>query len=423
MFLDYFLAYNRYANILGIFVVLGIAWLFSKHRSRINYRLVVSGLALHAVLAAFMLKTTVGQIGIDYISAGIASLYRYADQGTAFVFGSLNEVRDPWGFIFAIKVLPIIVFFGALMSVLFYLGIIQRAVGLASKIIQPILGTSGAESLCAVANSFLGQTEAPLLIRHYLGKMTRSELFVVMVSGMGTISGSILAVYAAMGVPAQYLLAASIMAIPSAIVIAKIMIPETEKEVTAHKMVDVKVESSARNALDALAQGTSDGLQLALNVGAMLISFIGIIALVNGLLGLGCTAIDSLLSWCGFSVHVPCLSLQDIFGILFAPFGWLLGLQGDEIFKAGSLIGTKLAINEMVAYSIMLGSQLSVRAIALLSFALCGFANFLSIGIQLGGIGALVPEKRTLLSELGMRAVVGGMLVSILSAFMAGLFL
>lgn len=407
----YALEYNRYLNGIGILVVLALAWLFSHNRARINYRTVGASFGLLVVTAAFVLKVPLGQDIIKHIADGAWQLYTVAEQGTHFVFGSLALPDGPAGFVFAFRVLPIIIFFGALMSLLFHMEIIQRVVGAISYVLQPLLHTSGAETLCAIANSFLGQTESPLLVRHYLKDMTRSEIMLVMISGMGTISGSILVVYASIGVPIKFLLSASFMAVPATILIAKILYPETEHPKTMHGAA-VEVEVATNNALEAVAQGTSDGLQLALNVGAMLVAFMALIGLINALLGYACMLVD-----------MPPITLQFIFGYLFSPFGWLLGLQGDEIRLAGELIGIKMTINEMFAFMDMVKMHLSERAIALLTFALCGFANFSCIGIQIGGIGALATNKRSVLSELGFKAVFGATLANLLSALVAGLFL
>lgn len=408
LMLDYFLQHNRYMNLLGILVILGIAFVFSKHKSRINYRLVATGLFLQLLIGACVLRTSVGRMVVDKISSYITRLYQFADQGSGFVFGNLINADSPWGFIFAVKVLPIIIFFGALMAVLFHFNIIQRVVGVVNLVIRPLLGTSGAETLCAISNSFLGQTEAPLLIRHYLADMTRSEMLVVMVSGMATISGAILVVYAAMGVPAPHLLASSVMSIPAAIIISKILLPETEKAKTSGgEGLEVTPTVHTENVFDALATGTSDGLSLALNVGAMLISFLALLALINALLG----------------AIYPALSLQFIFAYLFSPFGYLLGFTGTDALAAGQLIGTKVAVNELIAFGDMVRMNLSERANDILTYALCGFSNFSCIGIQIGGIGALVPSKRQWLTQLGLYAVLGGTLSNLLCAMMAGLLL
>lgn len=408
LMLDYFLQHNRYMNLLGILVILGIAFIFSRHKSRINYRLVATGLFLQFLIGACVLRTSLGRMVVNKISEYITRLYQFADQGSGFVFGNLINADSPWGFIFAVKVLPIIIFFGALMAVLFHFNVIQRVVGVVNLVIRPLLGTSGAETLCAISNSFLGQTEAPLLIRHYLADMTRSEMLVVMVSGMATISGAILVVYAAMGVPAPHLLASSVMSIPAAIIIAKILLPETEKAKTSDgESLEVTPSVHTENVFDALATGTSDGLSLALNVGAMLISFLALLALINALLG----------------AIYPALSLQFIFAYLFSPFGYLLGFTGADALAAGQLIGTKVAVNELIAFGDMVRMNLSERANDILTYALCGFSNFSCIGIQIGGIGALVPSKRQWLTQLGLYAVLGGTLSNLLCAMMAGLLL
>lgn len=415
--LSYFLEYNRYLSLLGIVVILGLAVLMSNNKKRIPWRLVLTGLCLHSALGFLVLKTTIGYEVIAYIAGLFTKLYQAADKGINFVFGNLANPQEAWGFVFAIKVLPVIIFFGALMSLLFYFGIIQIVVQGINRLIRPLLGTTGPETLCAVANSFLGQTEAPLLIKHYLKQMTKSEFLVVMISGMGTISGSILAVFAVMGVPATHLLAASVMAIPATIIIAKIIYPETE---SPEAMCDATAthEMQAGNALDAISQGTSDGMWLAMNVGAMLITFLALLGVIDGLLSFVCLNLNYYLN-----LHLPLITLNMIFSWICLPFGWLLGFAGHEALQAGQLIGTKIAVNELVAYNEMLKMGLSARTIAIITYALCGFSNFSCIGIQIGGIGALVPEKRKWLSELGMRAVFGGALANLMSAMVANLLL
>jgi concentrative nucleoside transporter, CNT family len=420
--ISYLLEHNRYLNIVGIGVILGIAWLFSRDRRAIPWRLVANALLMQLVIGFLVLRTNIGQAVLGGVAYCVEQLYKFAEQGSSFLFGALSNAGGSWGFIFAIKVLPIIIFFGALMSFLFYLGIVQRCVIGISYLVRPLLGTSGAESLCAIANSFLGQTEAPLLIRNYLPTMTKSEILVVMVSGMGTISGAILAVFAAMGVPAQHLLTASVMAIPGTLLIAKVLYPETEKPTTAAGSC-LSAKSPASNALDAISMGTSDGLQLALNVGAMLIAFISLIALLNAVLGGFSHGITTVFAYCGLNVAVPMISLDAIFSWVFAPFGYLLGFVGQEALQVGQLLGTKVTINEMIAYGQMVSMHLSERTSAIVTYALCGFSNFSCIGIQIGGIGCLMPEKRAWLSELGLLAVLGGSLANLLSAMIAGLLL
>lgn len=420
--LSYLLMHNRYANILGIFTILIISWLFSKHRHAINYRLVASGLLMHALIGLVVLRTFIGQSVIAWCAHLFEQLYAVAGEGIGFVFGALGVPQEPWGVVFAIHILPIIIFFGSIMAVLFHWRIIQRIVSGVSSCVQPILQTSGAETLCAIANSFLGQTEAPLLIRNYIGTMTRSEIMLVMISGMGTISGAVLAVFAGMGIPAVHLLTASVMAIPATIVIAKILYPETETpETSGGAVVDKDVPS--KNFFDAISLGARDGLHLALNVAAMLITFLSLIGLVNMMLGFSITQVQYFLSVVGLDITLPNLTLQGIFGYILAPFGWLLGLRGDEIFQAGQLIGIKVAVNEMVAYTELVSMQLSDRAVTLLTYVLCGFSNFSCIGIQIGGIGALEPSQRSVLGEMGFRAVFGAMLANLLSAFVVGLLI
>lgn len=411
--LSYLLEYNRYLSIVGIAVILAITFLFSKKRSYINYRLIFSALGLQFLIAFFVLKFPVGQKIIGIIADGITRLYQFGEQGAAFVFGpSLLDPTGPWGYVFAFKLLPIIVFFGAFMALIFHLGVVQRVVSVISWVIRPILGTSGAETLCAISNSFLGQTEAPLLVRNYLKGMTKSEMMVVMVSGMGTVSGSLLAVFAGWGIPAQHLLTTSIMSIPGSLLIAKALYPETEKAQTAGG-AQAEFKSDAKNTFDAIAVGTSDGLQLALNVGAMLVSFIALLKLA-----------DASLLWAGHLINANLtLNTRVIFSYVFSPFAYLLGFTGAEASTVGTLLGTKVAVNELLAFDILKASHLSARTTSIVTYALCGFSNFSCIGIQLGGIGALVPEKRKWLSELGLYAVMGGALTNLLSAMIANILI
>ncbi len=423
MFLiDYFIEHNRYLTVLGIPIILALAALFSHNRKAINYRLVGSSLLLQFTIGVFALRIPFGQRFIQSISDVICMVYQFSDSGVRFMFGNLADIEGAWGFIFAVKVLPIIIFFGALMALLFHIGVIQKVVAGIGWAMRPLLGSSGAETLCAVSNSFLGQTEAPLVVRNYLANMTNSEMMVVMVSGMGTISGSIMAVYAAMGVPAGHMLAASVMAIPGSILIAKILYPEPEKTETAEGAT-VSKERASGNALDAIAGGTSDGLMLAMNVGAMLISFLALIAMINAMLVGGSGWINTLLGWTGIAWQLPPIDLNLIFSWIFAPFGYLLGFTGSDAFTVGRLLGTKVAVNELVAYCDLVKCDLPERMCSIVTYALCGFSNFSCIGIQIGGIGALVPEKRPILAQLGLYAVLGGALTNLLSAMIANLLL
>ncbi len=407
----YLLEHNRYCNLVGIVVILFVAYLFSQRRSAINFRLVGYGLIMQFLIGFFVLRTGLGQYCVGKLADGVQKLYLFADEGSRFVFGSLVDPgAGPWGFIFALKVLPVIIFFGAFMALLFHFGIIQHIVMGVNAVVQPLLGTSGAETLCAISNSFLGQTEAPLLVKNYLKHMTKSEILVVMVSGMGTISGAILVVFAAMGIPAKHLLTASMMAIPSTLFIAKMLLPETEKS-SADSKAKVDISAQSSNVFDAVSTGTTDGLFLALNVGAMLISFIALLAFLN-----------AILAYAGGLVGYE-ISLSKLFAYVFSPFGYLLGFESSEALTAGELIGIKVSVNEVVAYGEMTRSVLSERSANILTYALCGFSNFSCIGIQVGGIGALVPEKRKWLTELGLYAVLGGTLSNLMSAMIAGLLL
>jgi len=402
---DYLITNNRYMSLVGVVSVLMTAVLFSNNRKKIKLKLITNALLMQTALAFIILRTRLGRRVFEILANGFRQIYSFADEGAKFLFGGLANTSGPWGMIFAIKVIPIIVFFGALMSLLFHLGIVQLAVRAASFVIRPILGTSGAETLCAAANSMLGQTEAPLLIRHYLKKMTNSELLVVMVSGMGTLSGAILAAYGAMGVSMLHLLAASAMAVPGSILISKILIPETLTPATAGgKSVTVKGETS--NALEALSQGTTDGLRLAANVAAMLITFISLMALVNFCL----------------SATIG-VSLNQLFAYVFSGVAYLLGVSWADCNVAGAVLGQKIVINEFIAYSSMVSTNLLPRSKVILTYALAGFSNFSCIGIQIGGIGALEPEKRSALAKLGMTALLGGTLTNFLNAAIAGLFI
>lgn len=412
---EYLIQYNRFMNILGLGVILGIASLVSSNIKKVKLRIIAVSFLLQVAIALLMLKTNIGYTFLDGLSRGITALYACADVGIVFLFGQLANPTGPWQFIFAIKVLPIVIFFGALTALLFYFGVIQKIVSFINFLIRPLLGTSGAETLCAIANSFLGQTEAPLVIRSYLAGMTKSELFVVMVSGMATISGAILMVYAQMGVPAVHLLTASMMAIPSSIMIAKIMIPQEDESMQNVDHAQKNVYGSS-NIFDAIWRGTTDGMAMGFNIAAMLISFLGLLTLINFALSYIGYGINTLLISNAINFRLPELSLQTIFSYLFAPFGYFFGFTGNEVLQAGQLLGTKVAVNEMIAYGDLVRMNLSERSHAILTYALCGFSNFSCIGIQIGGIGALVPEKRSWLSELGLRAVLGAALANIVSA-------
>ena len=416
LLMDYLMRDAHYMSLLGIVVIFGVALLFSRNRSKISMRLVGGAVLMQVLFSFLILKTNVGRDFFIQLSFAFKGLYEFADAGSRFVFGGLADAGGAGGFVFAVKVLPVIVFFGALMSLLYHFGVVQVLVKSIAWMIRPILGTSGAETLSVAANSMLGQTEAPLLIRNYIARMTDSEILTVMVSGMAHLSGAIMAVYGMMGVPLVHLISASIMAIPGAILISKILIPETEVPETMAG-AQVKTERTSKNALDAVASGTGDGLRLAVNVAAMLIAFISLIALFDYVL----FASTSLL------VSYDILTQPMTLDLLFAKvFGWvalIIGVPWADSDAAGALLGKKLVVNEFVAYSDFAKALLSDRSKIILTYALAGFSNFSCIGIQIGGIGALCPEKRDTLVRLGFRALLGGTLANLLNATIVSLFI
>lgn len=418
--LAYFLEYNRFLNIIGIGVIFAVAYLFSRNRSAINYRLIISALALHFTFALVMLRTSWGRVVIGKIADGASKLSVFADSGINFMFGKLGDASLPWGFVFAIKVLPIIIFVGALTALFYHFHIIQKIVSGMNGIIRPILGTSGVETVSVIANSILGQTEAALFISNYLRVMTRSELFVYMTSGMASISISVLVIYVLIGIPGIHLLTAAMMSIPAAIFIAKILLPETETSLASKK---IEFENRTANAFDAIAKGTMDGLKLAVAVAAMLISFLALIAMSDYLLSLVSFYLNQLFTYMQLPVQLPVLSIGTIFSYIFAPFAYLLGFTGTELWQAGKLLGIKIAGNELIAFSELVKTNLSPRTFTILVYALCGFSNFSCIGIQIGMIGALAPEKRHTITQLGLYAVLGSALANLLSAMIVGLLL
>ncbi len=408
---SYLLEYNRYANFFGIITVLLLTWLFSASRKRINRVMALKALLLQIVFGVLLLKVPViEQRFLLPVSNGVQSLFNFTHNAIQFLFGATE--------CFAFKILPLIVFFAALTSILFHYGIIQKIVSGINFVIRPLLGTSGPETLCATANCFLGQTEAPLLIKNYLKNMSKSELFVVMVSGMATVSGSIMAVYCSYGVPIKHMLTAGMMAIPGSILIAKMMLPEQDDKTSGSSVV---FEKESGNIFESIFQGTSAGVSLAVNVGAMLLVFLSLLPLVDAILGWTSIQLNYPLSFIG--ITLPLLSLNYIFSWVFAPFAYLLGFSGPELFKAAQVLGTKVTLNEFMAFHQMLQLHLSERTVALLTYAVCGFSNFSCIGIQVGGIGALVPERRGWLTELGLRAVLASSFVNLLSAFIIGLLI
>lgn len=391
----------------GIAVILGIAWLLSENRRAISSRTVIWGLVLQFGFAVLVLKWETGKLAMQFASDGIARVLGNGIAGAQFVFGEkLTDPAGPWGFVFAFRVLPSVIFVSALFAVLYHLGIMQRVVQGFAWVMSRLMRTSGPESLNAAASVFLGQTEAPLTIRPYLAILTRSELLTVMVAGMATVSGGVMVAYFEVGVDPRHILTASIMAAPAAIVLAKIMVPETAKP-QIHELQTKDEEALDANLLDAIARGTRDGLTLALNIGAMLIAFLGLIALLNMILGLANTSLGALL------------------GILLSPLAWLMGVPWRDCSEVGGLLGTRTVTNELVAYLDWktVRTAIEPRSAHIAAFALCGFANLSSIGIQIGGIGALVPERRKDLAELGVRALIAATLANFLSACLAGLLL
>jgi concentrative nucleoside transporter, CNT family len=399
-------------GLMGIVVVLGIALIFSNNRKAINLRTILGGMAIQFIFAFAVLKWETGKLALKKLSLGVNEVINYADSGVQFLFGGLFQAENI-GFVFAFQVLTVVIFFSSLISVLYYLGIMQIIIKFLGGGLAKLLGTSKAESLSAAANIFVGQTEAPLVVKPYISKMTQSELFAVMVGGLASVAGAVLIGYSLLGVPLEYLLAASFMAAPAGLVLAKIMVPETEKSETSDEL-KMEKDSESVNVIDAAARGASTGLQLALNIGAMLLAFIALIALVNGIIG-----------GIGGLFNVEGLTLEMILGYVFAPLAFAIGVPWAEAVQAGGFIGQKLILNEFVAYSSFAPQieSLSPKTVAIISFGLCGFANVSSMGILLGGLGSLAPNRRGDIAKLGVRAVIAGMLASLLSAAMAGMLL
>src|ERR1051326_4159806 len=406
---------GRFTGLLGLAVILAVAWLFSSHKRAIKLRLIGWGLGPQFAFALLVLKTDFGKV-FQAIGAGVNAMLGYTEQGSSFVFGPLGQGGGPFGVIFAFQVLPIVIFIASFFAVLYYLGVMQWVVRGMAIGMQKVMGVSGAESLNVAASIFMGQTEAPLTIRPFIAGLTESELFTIMTSGMAHVSGAVMAAYVKIaGVSIQHLLTAVIMTAPATIMLAKIFVPETGKPVTAGK-VEVKIEKTAVNVIDAAAQGAGDGLHLALNIAGMLIAFLALIAMVNGILG----GIHNL-------PHMGWLppSLEKIFGVVFAPVAWIMGVPWKDASAIGDLLGTRLVLNEFVAF-LKLGpmkANLDPRSFTIATYALCGFANFSSIAIQIGGIGALAPNRKSDLARLGLRAVAAGSMANFMSACIAGMLL
>ena len=403
---------GRFSGVLGLATMLALAYLFSTNRRAIKLKTVLWGLGLQLGFAIFVLRVPVGQKIFSVAGYYVNQLLAYAFYGSQFVFGELGLKDSPQHFIFAFQVLPTIIFIAAFFALLYHIGVMQLVIRIAAWIMTRVMGASGAESLNLAASIFMGQTEAPLTIRPFLNKLTKSELMCVMTSGMAHVSGGIMAAYIAFGIKAEHLLTAVIMTAPGTLLMAKMLVPETEQALTVGRVEMPEMEKES-NFLGAISRGTVDGLHLALNVGAMLISFIALLYLVNGIMG----GIHNWVSW------FPS-SLQQVFGWVFAPVAWVIGIPWDQCKAMGNLLGTRMVVNEVVAFQ-QLGEyiknlQFDPRSARIATFALCGFANFSSIGIQIGGIGALAPEQRGQLAKFGIRAMLAGTMANLMSASIVG---
>ena len=406
---------GRLTGLLGLLVILAAAYLFSARRKAIRPSLLLWGLGLQFVFAFLVLKTGAGRL-FEAATVAVNALLGYAEKGSEFVFGPLGSKTGSLGVVFAFQVLPIVIFIASLFSVLYYLGVMQFFVKNMARLMQRVMGASGAESTNVAASIFMGQTEAPLTIRPFLPGLTQSELFTVMTSGMAHVSGAVMAAYVVIAhVEIKHLLTAVIMTAPATIMLAKMLMPEVDKPATAGK-VDIHIEKPGVNIIDAAARGAGEGLHLALNIGAMLIAFLALIALVNGMLGW-----VHGLPWLGW---LP-VSLEQLFGIVFSPVAWILGVSWKDATTVGNLLGTRMVLNEFVAFTQLgpLQPRLDPRSFTIATYALCGFANFSSIAIQIGGIGALAPSRKSDLARLGLKAMAVGTMANFMSAAIAGMLL
>ncbi|ALS34617.1 MULTISPECIES: NupC/NupG family nucleoside CNT transporter [Pseudoalteromonas] len=403
---------TTFMSVVGMFVLLAIAFAASTNRKAIKLRTVGIAFAMQVIIGGFVLFFDAGKNALASVSSAVSSVIGFANDGISFLFGPLAS-QDTLGFIFAIQVLPVIVFFSALVAVLYHLGIMAWVIKILGGGLQKLLKTSRTESLSATANIFVGQTEAPLIVKPFIATMTKSELFAVMVGGLATVAGSVMAGYVIIGIDLKYLIAASFMAAPGGFLMAKMIVPETETPKDNLADLDLDDEKPV-NVIDAAASGAASGMHLALNVGAMLLAFVALIALLNGLLG-------GIGGWFDY----PTLTLQEILGYVFAPVAWLLGVPWNEAILAGSFIGQKLVVNEFVAYLDFINYRdtLSAHTQAIVTFALCGFANLSSIAILLGGLGGMAPSRRKDIARLGLRAVLAGSMANLMSAAIAGFFL
>lgn len=403
---------ERMISAFGLVVLVAVAFALSDNRSRIQWRTVLTGIGLQIVFGLLILKTSAGRAVFSAAGDAFSAVLNYTLEGSKFLFGNL-AMPQTVGFIFVTMVLPTIIFMSALMSVLYHIGAMQKVVEVVARVMMKVMKASGAESLAAAANIFVGQTEAPLVIKPYIKTMTRSEIMCLMTGGMATVAGGVLAAFVGFGIDAGHLLAASVMSAPAAIVCAKLMVPEVEESTTAG-VVKIDLPKTSTNVIDAAATGASEGMSLALNVAAMLLAFIALIAMLNGMLG-----------WGGSFVGFPNITFEMITGYLFAPVAWLLGCPWEDCFIVGNFLGKKLMINEFVAY-LDLKEQMpniSQRSVIISTYALCGFSNFSSIAIQVGGIGTLAPEKRPTIVALGIRSLIAGTLACLMTAAIAGIMI
>jgi CNT family concentrative nucleoside transporter len=410
----------RFTGILGLLTMLGLAYAFSTNRRAIRLKTVAWGLGLQIAFAIFVLKLDIGRRIFQAAGNAVNRLLSYSFEGSKFVFGELGKQNSSLGFYFAFQVLPTIIFIAAFFAVLYHFGVMQFIIKQVAKVMTRVMGASGAESLNVAASIFMGQTEAPLTIRPFLPDLTNSELMTVMTSGMAHVSGGIMAAYIAFGIDPKHLLSAVIMTAPGTLLMAKMLVPETEQPKTAGRVVmneDEVAAEKSENLLGAISRGTTDGLYLSLNIAAMLISFLALIALADGILG----GVHNGLAHYGVNWFPS--SMETIFGTLFAPIAWLIGIPWHDCPIIGNLLGTRMVLNELVAFSI-LGPQRTVldpRSFTIATFALCGFANLSSIGIQIGGIGALAPNRKGDLARLGVRAMLAGTMANLMSASIAGM--
>ncbi len=412
----------RLISFLGLWVMLGLAWLLSENRKRVNVRLIGTGMLFQLIFALLILKTTPGRMVFDGLERFVNGVIACGKEGSTFLFGEGFQEHY-----FAFSVLPLIIFFSCLTAVLFHWGVIQAIVKVLAWSMVRVMDVSGSESLAAAANVFLGHTEAPLMVRPYLESMTRSELMAMLTGGMATIAGSVMAAYVGLGIDAGHLLAASIMSAPASLVIAKIMVPEREVSPTKGH-VRVEVPRQGRNVIDAACNGAAVGLKLALNVGAMVLAFVCLIALINWGLERGQFLVVSLVNGSEAAkemVQSSPLTFERIVGWIFCPFAWLMGIQSDDVLKISSLLGEKTVLNEFIAYMdlVKLRDQLDPRSFTIASYALCGFANFGSVAVQIGGIGSLVPSRRDDIAQLSLRSMVGGTLAAFTTACIVGMLI